>query len=169
MSIKYLNPGYEVDGIFYASKEVRATGIPNKVLRAARDRSRRNIYRDYNNSSAGISREIERRSRPSAKARKKKYDSKRDTLAETRERKYGFTSEHIQQILDSQGGVCAICGETPNPFRLDHDHITGRPRGILCNHCNTGLGFFRDNPRSLLTASRYLDKANVADILINGE
>lgn len=84
MSIKYLNPGYEVDGIFYASKEVRATGIPNKVLRAARDRSRRNIYRDYNNSSAGISREIERRSRPSAKARKKKYDSKRDTLAETR-------------------------------------------------------------------------------------
>ena len=39
---------------------------------------------------------------------------------------------------------------------IDHDHETGKERGLICGHCNTGLGFFRDNPKALRSAASYL-------------
>jgi hypothetical protein len=47
-------------------------------------------------------------------------------------------------------------------MRVDHCHATGVVRGILCDHCNRGLGFFRDNPQSLATASTYVQKFALA-------
>lgn len=74
---------------------------------------------------------------------------------------YGLTSEEYEALLAKQGGVCAICGldEWPgkhNVPRVDHDHKTGRVRGILCDHCNFGLGKFKDDPARLIAAVRYL-------------
>lgn len=50
---------------------------------------------------------------------------------------------------------CVICGDT-GPLVVDHDHASGEIRGLLCNHCNRGLGHFRDNPELLEFARMYL-------------
>lgn len=83
---------------------------------------------------------------------------------------YGITPEEYALLLASQGGVCAICGNTEtrtrknrnsNEFRelaVDHDHSTGLVRGILCSLCNTGLAHFKDNIRVLKNAISYLEK-----------
>ena len=58
--------------------------------------------------------------------------------------------------------MCAICkSPTPNTkgrWNVDHDHVTGAVRGILCGQCNGGLGFFRDSTEALKSAISYLIK-----------
>ena len=61
--------------------------------------------------------------------------------------KYGITIEQYDAILASQGGLCAICGTDKahgfnDTFHVDHDHLTGRIRGLLCFACNRRLGVF---------------------------
>ena len=70
---------------------------------------------------------------------------------------YGITLEDFDLMLTRQHGVCAICRTKP-PERLsvDHCHATGKVRGLLCSKCNCGLGFFRDEPRRLRAAAKYL-------------
>ena len=50
---------------------------------------------------------------------------------------------------------CVICGANEK-LVVDHDHKTGKIRGLLCNHCNRGLGHFRDDPMLLEFATQYL-------------
>jgi hypothetical protein len=50
---------------------------------------------------------------------------------------------------------CVICG-SKEPLVIDHDHVTGKIRGMLCGHCNRGLGHFRDDPQLLEFAAQYL-------------
>ena len=50
---------------------------------------------------------------------------------------------------------CVICGDE-GKLVVDHDHVTGQVRGMLCNHCNRGLGHFRDDPTLLEFAAQYL-------------
>lgn len=50
---------------------------------------------------------------------------------------------------------CVICGDS-GPLVVDHDHATNQIRGMLCNHCNRGLGHFRDSPMLLEFAAQYL-------------
>lgn len=52
---------------------------------------------------------------------------------------------------------CVICGSA-EPLVVDHDHKTGKVRGMLCNHCNRGLGHFRDDPELLHFAAIYLQE-----------
>jgi hypothetical protein len=74
--------------------------------------------------------------------------------------KYGIGSEEFNRMFQEQGSVCAICGtEQPDgkrPFMVDHDHTTGKVRGILCNNCNMGLGWFKDKEEYLTKAIEYL-------------
>jgi hypothetical protein len=76
---------------------------------------------------------------------------------------YGLSLREWEAILRAQGGRCAICGRAEPDARdprktwhTDHDHQTGRVRGILCGGCNLGLGCFGDNVESLMRAVRYL-------------
>lgn len=80
---------------------------------------------------------------------------------------FGITPEEFEKILENQGGGCAICGakqtnvttrkeKIEKKLYIDHDHETGKVRGILCHHCNFGLGQFRDDPELLRKAISYL-------------
>lgn len=78
--------------------------------------------------------------------------------------KYSISLEDYDAMLVSQGGGCAICGLTAEEeshysvLPVDHCHTTGAIRGILCQKCNSGLGFFRDNKELLQQAIVYLSK-----------
>lgn len=75
---------------------------------------------------------------------------------------YGMTLEQYDEMLSHQDGVCAVCkSQCVVGIRLavDHDHATGRIRGLLCVKCNRGIGSFDDDPERLIAASRYLDVA----------
>jgi hypothetical protein len=75
---------------------------------------------------------------------------------------YGVEYETYLGMVSKQNGKCAICGaEPPNDERkkrlsIDHCHTTGKVRGLLCDPCNRGLGFFRDNQDNLKKAISYL-------------
>lgn len=65
-----------------------------------------------------------------------------------------ISDEDLKQIK-AEVKECVICGEA-GPLVVDHDHVTGAIRGLLCNHCNRGLGHFRDSPMLLEFAAQYL-------------
>tara|TARA_B100001250_G_C19601306_1_gene700751 strand:+ start:59 stop:481 length:423 start_codon:yes stop_codon:yes gene_type:complete len=74
-------------------------------------------------------------------------------------RAYGITADEYDVLLETQGNVCAICREYPYQHKklaVDHDHATGRVRGILCENCNRGIGMFKDRPELLQSAIEYL-------------
>ena len=84
---------------------------------------------------------------------------------------YGLAMDEYDGLLDRQGGVCAICrnpetamsktGDRVRRMVVDHDHETGRVRGLLCTACNTGVGCFRDNPSWMAEASTYVYSGKV--------
>ncbi|MGI5351251.1 endonuclease VII domain-containing protein [Streptomyces sp. CA-250714] len=71
-------------------------------------------------------------------------------------RKYGMTVEGRQALVDEQFGICPICLR-PDPEHVDHDHETGRVRGVLCFSCNAALGQFRDRPDVMRRAAAYVE------------
>lgn len=73
-------------------------------------------------------------------------------------RAYKLQPGERERRLAEQQGRCAICGATEDAegLHIDHDHVTGRIRGLLCRACNIGLGFFRDDIMRLAKAAKYL-------------
>ncbi len=78
----------------------------------------------------------------------------------TRLRKNGWTIEAYNEAFNLQEGRCLICGkhqsEEGRSLSADHNHETGKRRGLLCNTCNRVLGLFHDNPFLLIKAADYL-------------
>jgi hypothetical protein len=76
-------------------------------------------------------------------------------------RVYGITPEEYDAMAAMQENACAICeSECATGYRLavDHEHETGRIRGLLCMHCNAGIGNLRDSVPRLQAAIRYLSR-----------
>ncbi len=74
-------------------------------------------------------------------------------------KKYGIGAKEVDALIERQGGLCAVCRKRP-PTQVDHDHHTGKVRGILCLKCNAGLGALRDSVRNLYHAIEYLDPSS---------
>ena len=91
----------------------------------------------------------------------KKEEDRRSAMVYTPNhlKKYGLTQHDYDQMNEEQDGLCAICHEenvNGRDLYVDHNHDTGKVRGLLCSSCNTGLGFMKDNPRRLFGAAEYL-------------
>ena len=97
------------------------------------------------------------------------------------QRHYGISYTEYAQMFADQDGVCAICGleETAlipgrktsegrsgaRDLSVDHDHLTGAIRGLLCNACNHILGEAKDNAKVLRAAADYLDKHSESNVI----
>lgn len=91
-------------------------------------------------------------------------------------RMYGLTPEAFAELLESQGGCCAIC-RTPEPsgrgyWHVDHDHscCSGEEscgecvRGLLCSRCNQAIGLLGDDPDVIIRAADYVRGATRAEL-----
>jgi Recombination endonuclease VII len=118
----------------------------NIAFKETTRRCRRNYY-------------LRHRERLIARSRKWYYTKGNNTRLK---RAYGIDQKEYEQMLAKQGGVCAICNESPSnkdrghKLHIDHDHKTGKVRGLLCSMCNTSIGYLRDDPRLVLAALTYL-------------
>jgi len=94
----------------------------------------------------------EYRSRPDRKTVEREYHLRR---------KYDITLAEYEALLEAQGGVCAICGEArpeERTLHVDHDHVTGKVRGLLCFRCNNAIGDLRDDIELVYRMLDYLDR-----------
>jgi hypothetical protein len=91
------------------------------------------------------------RERPEVREQHRAYILRKD---------YGITIEEYNALFEKQKGACAICREHQSklsrPLAVDHDHKTGKVRGLLCDKCNHGLGQFKDSYDSLMAAANYI-------------
>jgi hypothetical protein len=77
----------------------------------------------------------------------------------SRIRMYGIDVPDYERILEEQGGGCYICGKKPTDRRaldIDHDHNTGKVRGLLCSKHNRAIGLMGDDLLILIKALEYL-------------
>ncbi len=70
--------------------------------------------------------------------------------------RYGLTGRQFTEMLEAQNNCCKICKEVMERQCVDHDHATGKVRGILCFNCNVALGHFKDNASNILEAYNYI-------------
>lgn len=78
-----------------------------------------------------------------------------------RNRTYGLTAEEFKQKIAEQNNACDICGLPFVPHKnpcVDHDHTTSKVRSLLCTHCNSGLGHFKESIRILQSAQDYIKR-----------
>ncbi len=84
---------------------------------------------------------------------------------------FNLTIEQYNEMLLAQNNLCLIC-KNPETIAIngliqslsvDHDHKTGKIRGLLCGHCNRGLGLYKDSPELLREAALYLERTNQAN------
>ena len=85
--------------------------------------------------------------------------------------KYGVSVEDYERMYIAQNGCCRICERiNVNGKRLsiDHDHKTGRVRGLLCHPCNVMIGLAKENPHTLYRAVDYLENLSACGRVLNG-
>ncbi len=70
---------------------------------------------------------------------------------------YGISKEDYKKLFEKQNGKCAICELTfKESLCVDHNHKTGKVRGLLCHNCNRAIGLFKDNALTTMKATLYL-------------
>lgn len=116
------------------------------VIRAAAARHRAK-HREKRNAAE--------RARVAALPKEVKYEAWRAKLL----RRYGMTKEQYDDMFVKQFGECAICcKKQKHRLVVDHDHATGKARGLLCHKCNMAIGLLFDNSILLRAAADYLDR-----------
>lgn len=129
-----------------------------EIIEFGRDKHRKDGHIDYCKDCKVLQR------------RERKLRDPQCHINQNRWLKYGLTKDQYDSMLESQGGVCLICkrpemrvnshGEVDS-LAVDHDHETGKVRGLLCVRCNTMVGFSGDSPERLRNAADYLESFNV--------
>jgi len=104
----------------------------------------------------------ERKKRYKEKDPERYYKLSRKHALRSSWKRYGHDPDKVERYFESHSGYCEICGIKPTKgagrLHIDHDHDTGEIRGMLCLKCNTGLGQFNDDVKTLKSAIKYLKK-----------
>ncbi|HZO65977.1 MAG TPA: endonuclease domain-containing protein [Kribbellaceae bacterium] len=106
------------------------------------------------------------RDRKNAARRVIENPHRRDVNLRQNLRRYGVTVEWFEAKRTQQMNRCEICGESPDPagvraasrLHVDHDHVTGDVRDLLCGRCNQGIGYFKDDPALFHAAAAYIER-----------
>lgn len=72
---------------------------------------------------------------------------------------YNITIKDYELLLEKQNGKCAIC-QKERGLHVDHNHVTGKVRGLLCGQCNKAIGLLKDDCKVLKNAISYLERVN---------
>jgi|SRR6266702_2133022 len=85
-------------------------------------------------------------------------------------RAYGLTEADWDRLIKRQGNRCAVCrtdrpGGRGERWHIDHDHVTGQVRGLLCGRCNSAIGLLQDDPEIIKAAARYVTKHRQMELL----
>jgi single-stranded DNA-specific DHH superfamily exonuclease len=92
------------------------------------------------------------------------YEANKERYRENKlKRNYNITLDDYDKMLQEQNGCCAICfvkaeDERNKILVVDHNHLTGEVRSLLCNGCNTAIGLLKENQEVILRAADYLKK-----------
>jgi hypothetical protein len=90
-------------------------------------------------------------------------ESRRERNRRKNLKRYGITVEQYDTLLAKQGGGCAICGakepgrKAAKYFNVDHEHVGGKVRGLLCHSCNLAIGHLKDRSELCRNAAQYLE------------
>lgn len=92
-----------------------------------------------------------------------KTDSGKLSSANTKlKRRFGISLEDYNKMLHDQGGKCLVCGSTESfnghKLAVDHDHTTGRVRGLLCKACNSALGLLKEDITNMENLIKYVEE-----------
>lgn len=122
----------------------------------AEHKEKRDTYqREYN---------AEHREEVNARSRRWRAENTERAVNISLKHRFDITLDDYNAMLEAQGSSCAICGRTPEEegrrLSVDHDHETGKVRGLLCNNCNRGIGYLQDNSSLCRLAANYLDTLN---------
>lgn len=110
-------------------------------------------------------------------ASKKWSEANKDRIRKNSERhrikRMGISEEEYMKMFLLQNGKCAICEihqkDIPKNFSIDHCHETGEVRGLLCNNCNAGIGFLKDDVELVKSAVKYLENPTFKKIKEKGD
>jgi hypothetical protein len=143
-------------GLSEKDREKRRRGRERRRKRFAEDPEYRRRKREINRSYYARHREeirarCRKRYRTDAGYRRRKLISR-----------YRLSLDDYDAMLARQAGRCAICAKGTRLF-VDHCHLTGKVRGLLCMQCNAGLGYYADNPDMLRAAASFLDEVAERD------
>lgn len=98
--------------------------------------------------------------------RNKQYKKTRNYKSATLKHAYGITADEYDAMLEKQGRVCAVCllpesvtreGKT-KALAVDHCHVTGAVRGLLCQRCNQALGLLKDDASTITRLLSYIER-----------
>lgn len=101
---------------------------------------------------------------PLGKVARSKYNSgagKINNKKATLKNKFGMTIDQYIMLLEQQGEKCAVCSTPRNNLKrdlsVDHNHTTGKIRGLLCDNCNIALGHLKEDTERMKNMIRYVE------------
>jgi predicted GIY-YIG superfamily endonuclease len=143
----------------------RQTYLAWREKHADRFNARRREYRAKNRATLQAQKEKWARENPDRVAATQalaRLRRQRQQIVNQLRSLYDFTLADYEALLTAQAHRCGICGRQQGNDRghrlfVDHDHTTGDIRGLLCNRCNSALGYFGDSAKRLRRAAAYLE------------
>jgi Autographiviridae endonuclease VII len=132
-----------------------STGQDDKDLeRLERNRAAARLYRETHKEQINERARLKWRADPELREKRRLWQRKN-----VFQKVYGISMADYEAMFERQGGACAICKRTGVTLCVDHCHLTGEVRGLLCSQCNSAIGFCSDDPAVLLAAAAYLQAA----------